>query len=175
MTQYKWYPIAIHSGTEKKVKNDLKNIFLNNPKYKIDEEFKVLDPSSEIISIDNGKKRTREKRFYPGYLFINMLDDIKVFKEIEKIPTVSGFLGPEGNPKPLSKDEIDRILNSLSEKKEDQPEWEQGAKIIIKDGPFENFSGIIKEVNNEKIKVLIDIFGRKTPVELDFNQIKKIE
>jgi transcription antitermination factor NusG len=117
----------------KKVKYDLENNFINNKKYRIDEEFivkEVLAPSTEITSIE------------------------------------------EGNLKPLSKDEVDRFLYPSSEKKNDRQKWEKGDEFNIINGPFENFSGIIKEFNNEKIKALIEIFGRKTPVELDFNQIE---
>lgn len=179
--QHKWYVVRVFSSHEKKVKQYLeREIELQGLEDKISE---ILIPTETIIEIRSGKKRTREKNFFPGYILLKTLYDEEVNNLIQGAPSTIGFLKNGKNehiPKPLRKAEVDRILGRVHE----GGDMEQGAKIeipydegdIVKviDGPFKDFDGTVQEVNTDKLKlrVLVSIFGRKTPVEVDVNQVE---
>ncbi|HEX6981856.1 MAG TPA: transcription termination/antitermination protein NusG [Balneolaceae bacterium] len=179
--QHKWYVVRVFSSHEKKVKRYLeREMELQGLEEKISE---ILIPTETVIEIRSGKKRTREKNFFPGYLLLKTLYDEEVNNLIQGAPSTIGFLKSGKNdhvPKPLRKAEVDRILGRVYESQD----MEQGAKIeipydegdIVKviDGPFKDFDGTVQEVNTDKLKlrVLVSIFGRKTPVEVDVNQVE---
>lgn len=170
-----WYAIHVLSGHEKKVKSYLENEierlgFLE----KISQ---ILIPSEEVTEMRAGKRRVKDKVFFPGYMLVEVLLDKETQYVILNTPGVTNFVGPKNQPQPLRQDEIDRILGRVeeSEGKEvfDVP-FRLGDPIKVVDGPFTDFSGFVEEINIErkKLKVLVSIFGRSTPVELDFLQVE---
>jgi transcriptional antiterminator NusG len=179
--QHQWYVVRVFSSHEKKVKRYLdREIEMQGLEDKISE---VLIPTETVIEIRSGKKRTREKNFFPGYILLKTQYDEEVNNLIQGAPSTIGFLksGKSDNiPKPLRKAEVNRILGRVR----DDEESEEGGKIeipydegdIVKviDGPFKDFDGTVQEVNTEKLKlrVLVSIFGRKTPVEVGVNQVE---
>lgn len=180
--QHKWYVVRVFSSHEKKVKEYLeREIELRGMEEKISE---VLIPTETVIEIRSGKKRTREKNFFPGYILLRTIYDEEVNNLIQGAPSTIGFLKSGKNehiPKPLRKPEVNRILGRVQDS---QDVMDQGGKIeipydegdIVKviDGPFKDFDGTVQEVNTDKLKlrVLVSIFGRKTPVEVDVNQVE---
>jgi transcriptional antiterminator NusG len=179
--QHQWYVVRVFSSHEKKVKRYLdREIEMQGLEDKISE---VLIPTETVIEIRSGKKRTREKNFFPGYILLKTLYDEEVNNLIQGAPSTIGFLksGKSDNiPKPLRKAEVNRILGRVR----GEQEGEEGGKIeipydegdIVKviDGPFKDFDGTVQEVNTDKLKlrVLVSIFGRKTPVEVGVNQVE---
>lgn len=176
-----WYVIRCFSGHEKKVKEYLeREIEENGLEYKISE---VLIPTETVVEIRSGKKRTREKNFFPGYILVETVFDETINELISNAPSVIGFLKNDRgskNPTPLQPDEVNRILGRVSENRElaetgglVQIPFREGDLVKVVDGPFKNFGGTVQEVYPEKLKlrVLVSIFGRKTPVEVDANQV----
>ncbi|MGM0547324.1 MAG: transcription termination/antitermination protein NusG [Bacteroidota bacterium] len=179
--QHEWYIVRVFSSHEKKVKRYLdREIEMQGLEDKISE---VLIPTETVIEIRSGKKRTREKNFLPGYILLKTIYDEEVNNLIQGAPSTIGFLKNknEHKPKPLRKAEVNRILGQVQDNEE---MMEQGGKIeipydegdIVKviDGPFKDFDGTVQEVNADKLKlrVLVSIFGRKTPVEVGVNQVE---
>ena len=160
-TQAKWYVVKTFSGHENKVKN-LIDAELRDNEYLDARIVEVLVPTEKIFEVKDGKKKSKTRNFFPGYILVNADLDIKVKDFIANTPSVMGFLGNSNNPAPLLPAEVKRTDTI----------FRSGDFIKIVDGPFNNFSGIIEEVNEEKmkIKVMVSIFGRKTPVEIDFVQ-----
>ncbi|HBD95001.1 MAG: transcription termination/antitermination factor NusG [Spirochaetes bacterium GWF1_31_7] len=185
-----WYILHIYSGYEKKVEDSLKvlikdSIEDNSVVSKI--LFQVKVPVKEVFEMKNGKKKVSEKKIFPGYVLLEMdLDKNNwqdVYPIIKNIHGVTGFVGANKNkkPQPLNHDEVRSILLSSNDSKNDvfmkqKYDFNRGETVKIIDGPFNSFSGTIEEVNLEKskIKVMVGIFGRSTPVELDFTQVEKI-
>lgn len=173
----KWYVVHVYSGFESKVKSALeeKVASLPNP-----EKFgEVLVPTEEIVELAKGKRKTSSRKFYPGYILVRMELDDETWHIVNNTPKVTGFLGGREKPVPISDEEADQILSRMEAGKlKPQPKYyfETGDEIRVADGPFTNFNGTVEEVNAEKgkIKVLVSIFGRSTPVELDFVQVEKI-
>jgi transcriptional antiterminator NusG len=137
--------------------------------------FEILVPTEKVFEVKDGKKRTKTKNFFPGYILVNAVMDNKVKDFISNTPSVMGFLGVKNQPNPLQPDEVKRIVGRISkgdESERTETIFRTGDFVKIIDGPFNNFSGFIQEVNEEKmkIKVMVSIFGRKTPVEIDFVQ-----
>ncbi len=177
----KWYVMKTISGKENKIKSYIENEIMNN-KYK---EYigKVLVPIEKIIQIRKGKKIHREKVYFPGYVIIEAVLDNEVFHEIKNIPGVITFLG-EGkgdmyNPVPIRKEEVDRILGNidkLSNYHNIKIPFIVGETIKVIYGPFSGFNGTIEKINKDKKKLELSvlIFGRKTPLELNFTQVEKI-
>ena len=135
----------------------------------------VFVPTEKIFEVKDGKKKSKTRNFFPGYILVNADLDIKVKDFIANTPSVMGFLGNSNNPVPLLPSEVKRIVGRITQNEETERTdtiFRSGDFIKIVDGPFNNFSGIIEEVNEEKmkIKVMVSIFGRKTPVEIDFVQ-----
>jgi transcription termination/antitermination protein NusG len=171
---YKWYVVRTYSGHENKVKTLLETELSDNEKLraKIQE---ILVPMEKVFEVKEGKKRSKTKNFFPGYILVQADLDNQVKEFILNTPSVMGFLGTKNNPNPLQPEEVKRIVGRISQD-EDSERMEtifrSGDLVKIIDGPFNNFSGTIQEVNEEKmkIKVMVSIFGRKTPVEIDFVQ-----
>ena len=173
----KWYIVHVYSGFENKVKAALEERIAAglNP-----ENFgEVLVPTEEIVELVKGKRKTSSRKFYPGYILVRMQLDDETWHIVNDTAKVTGFLGGREKPTPISDDEADQILNRMEAGKlKPQPKYffEFGDDVRVIDGPFTNFNGTVEEVNPEKgkIKVLVSIFGRATPVELDFVQVQKL-
>lgn len=181
---YQWYVIRCFSGHERKVKEYLeREIEENGLEDKINE---ILVPSETIVEIRSGKKRSREKNFFPGYMLVETAFDETVNELISNAPSVLGFLkpgkGPSDKPNPLRKDEVNRILGRIDHNREATESgggaieipYKEGDLIKVMDGPFKGFDGTVEEIFPDKLKlrVLVSIFGRKTPVEVDVNQVE---
>lgn len=173
----KWYIVHVYSGFEAKVKSALEEKIASSP---YPEKFgEVLVPTEEIVELAKGKRKTSSRKFYPGYILVRMELDDGTWHIVNSTAKVTGFLGGREKPTPISDEEADQILNRMEVGKlKPQPKYffESGDEIRVIDGPFTNFNGTVEEVNPEKgkIKVLVSIFGRSTPVELEFVQVVKI-
>ncbi len=173
----KWYIVHVYSGFESKVKSALEEKMASSL---YPEKFgKVLVPTEEIVELAKGKRKTSSRKFYPGYILVRMELDDETWHIVNSTAKVTGFLGGREKPTPISDEEADQILNRMEAGKlKPQPKYffESGDEIRVIDGPFTNFNGTVEEVNPEKgkIKVLVSIFGRSTPVELEFVQVVKI-
>jgi transcriptional antiterminator NusG len=172
----KWYTLRVYSGQETKVKAHLENeISFKN----LEDYFgRIIVPSEPVLEMRNGKKRLKNKVFFPGYILVEMLMDSKSKHLVQETPGVISFVGPRNNPTAVNPEEVETVLRKV-EKKETEAEkvevpFRVGDAIRVTDGPFADFTGIIEEVNEEKkkVKVSVSIFGRPTPVELDFLQIE---
>jgi len=175
----KWYVLRTFSGHEKKVKQ-----YLEGEIERLGLEDKLSDimiPTETVFEMRQGKKRTREKTFFPGYILINAVLDKELQHVIAGVPSVVGFLTTGDQPTPLRPDEVNRILGKIDEARElgEQPEipFQFGDAVKVIDGPFNNFSGFVEEVypDKMKVKVMVSIFGRKTPLELDYLQVEHEE
>lgn len=175
----KWYVLRTFSGHEKKVKQYLESeVERLGLKDKLGE---IMIPTETVFEMRQGKKRTREKTFFPGYVLINALLDKELQHVISNVPSVVGFLTTGDQPTPLRPDEVNRILGKIDEARElgEQPEipFMEGDAVKVVDGPFNNFTGFVEEVypDKMKVKVMVSIFGRKTPLELDYLQVEHEE
>ena len=173
---YKWYIIHTHSGFEAKVINNIKEEIKKKGLSNYFEDFLV--PTQKTLEIKKGKKVEGEKKFYPGYILIKMIMNDDAWHLVKKTSKVSGFLGSADKPTPISDSEIKRILGQVSESAVTQKtgiNFEIGEKVKVCDGPFASFNGLIEEIDEEKsrLKVSVSIFGRATPVDLEFNQVEK--
>lgn len=170
---FKWYVLRTFSGHENKVKLALeKEIEFHNLQPYIKQ---ILIPVEKVFEVKDGKKRSKNKSFFPGYILIEAELDKKVIDIILSIPSVMGFLGTKNKPVPLQPDEVKRIIGKIQEEQSGERievPFKVGDPVKIINGPFNNFKGTVQEVNNEKLKlkVMVSIFGRKTPVEIDFTQ-----
>ena len=173
----KWYVIRAISGSEKKVK-----IYLESEisRLKLEDYIsKILIPLEKVYQVRNGKKISKERNLYPGYILIEATLVGEVPHIIKNVPNVIGFLGTKGEPIPMRQSEVNRILGKVDELAEQGEEvnvpYIVGESVTVIDGPFNSFSGIIEEINEEKkkLKVMVKIFGRKTPLELGFMQVEK--
>lgn len=173
----KWYVVHVYSGFENKVKAALEERITAFPN---PEKFgEIVVPTEQVVELVKGKKKESSRKFYPGYILIRMDLDDHTWHLVNDTAKVTGFLGGRNKPTPITDVEAERILSRMEEGKEKpQPKFffETGDEIRVVDGPFSNFNGTVEEVNPEKgkIKVLVSIFGRATPVELDFVQVTKL-
>lgn len=170
-----WYAIHVLSGHEKKVKSYLENEIERLGL--LEKISQILIPSEEVTEMRAGKRRVKNKVFFPGYMLVEVLLDKESQHVILNTPGVTNFVGPKNQPQPLRQDEIDRILGRVEEsegKEVLEIPFRLGDPIKVTDGPFTDFSGFVEEINSEKkkLKVLVSIFGRATPVELDFLQVE---
>jgi transcriptional antiterminator NusG len=175
----KWYVLRTFSGHEKKVKQYLEG---EVERLGLEEKLsEIMIPTETVFEMRQGKKRTREKTFFPGYILINAVLDKELQHVIAGVPSVVGFLTTGDQPTPLRPDEVNRILGKIDEARElgEQPEipFQFGDAVKVIDGPFNNFSGFVEEVypDKMKVKVMVSIFGRKTPLELDYLQVEHEE
>jgi transcriptional antiterminator NusG len=167
----------VYSGFENKVKNALEDRIASSAH---PEKFgDVLVPTEQIVELVKGKRRESSRKFYPGYILVQMEMDDETWHIVNDTAKVTGFLGGRETPTPISDEEANQILNRMEAGK-DKPKpkfyFEAGDDVRVIDGPFTNFNGTVDEVNPEKgkIKVMVSIFGRSTPVELDFVQVSKM-
>jgi transcriptional antiterminator NusG len=171
----KWYCLRIYSGHEYKVKTYIENeIKIQNLTEKV---FNVLVPSEKVFEIKNGKKKTKVKNFFPGYILVEAKLDKETKHLILNTPSVLSFVGSKDEPVPLQPEEVKRILGKIDERKNIEVAavpFRIGDPVKVINGPFNNFNGFVQEVNEEKmkVKVMVSIFGRKTPIELDYSQVE---
>ena len=172
----RWYSVSVLSNFEKKIAEQIRQSVVENALE--DEIEEVLVPTEEVIEIRRGKKVTAERRFMPGYVLVRMEMSDQGYHLINSINRVTGFLGPQGRPMPMRDAEVNAILNRVQEG-EEAPRtlihFEVGEKVKVNDGPFEDFDGMVEEVDddNQRLKVTVSIFGRETPVELEYTQVTK--
>ena len=171
-----WYIVHTYSGYENKVKQSLDETI---KKLTLEDYFtEVIVPTEKVVELVKGERRTTTRKFYPGYIMVRMILTDETWHVVRNVPKVTGFLGAQEKPVPLSDEEAGRILVQMEEgavKPKPKFSFDQGDEILVIDGPFSNFNGIVEEVNPDKgkIRVLISIFGRATPVELEFVQVSK--
>lgn len=172
----RWYSVAVLSNFEKKVAEQIRT---DAEAAGLTEEIEeVLVPTEEVIEVRRGKKVTAERRFMPGYVLVRMEMSDAGYHLITSINRVTGFLGPQGRPMPMRDAEVEAILGRVEES-DAAPRslitFEVGENVNVTDGPFEGFSGNVEEVDddNQRLKVTVSIFGRATPVELEFTQVTK--
>jgi transcriptional antiterminator NusG len=172
----RWYSVSVLSNFEKKVAEQIKTAVAEaGLGEEIDE---VLVPTEEVIEVRRGKKVTSERRFMPGYVLVRMEMSNRGYHLISSINRVTGFLGPQGKPMPMRDAEVNQILNRVEEG-EAAPRnlirFDIGERVKVTDGPFEGFDGMVEEVDesHSRLKVSVSIFGRSTPVELEFTQVTK--
>ncbi|RBI82574.1 transcription termination/antitermination protein NusG [Rhodosalinus halophilus] len=172
----RWYSVSVLSNFEKKVAEQIRTAAAEAGLEDQIEE--VLVPTEEVIEVRRGKKVTAERRFMPGYVLVRMDMTDKAYHLINSINRVTGFLGAQGKPMPMRDEEVNTILNRVQEG-EEAPRtlihFEVGEKVKVNDGPFEDFDGMVEEVDedNQRLKVMVSIFGRETPVDLEFTQVTK--
>lgn len=172
-----WYIVHTYSGYEKFV---MESIRQRAEEAGLAHKFgQIIIPTEDVVEIKGGKKVVSTKRAYPGYIIVEMELDDTTWHLVRHTPKVTGFVGSGRKPVPLSREEVNQIVRHMektSEKPKPKHTFEKGEAVRIIDGPFYNFNGIVEEVNHEKntVKVLVTIFGRSTPVELEFLQVEKI-
>ena len=174
----KWYVVQAYSGYEAKVKTLLEERITIEG---LEEQFgEILVPTEEVVEVSAGKKRKTQRKFFPGYVLVQMSMDESAWHLVRNTPRVLGFIGGTADrPQPISDREADSILNRMKEgvnKPRPKTLFEPGESVRVIEGPFADFNGVVEDVNYEKSRVHVSviIFGRATPVELDFNQIEKI-
>ena len=171
-----WYIVQTFSGFEQKVAGTLKEtIQSKNLDDKITE---VLVPMHEVTLVQKGKRVQRKKKYFPSYVLVKMEMNKELYHMIKNIQKVTGFLGTTGNPVPVSDKEIEKILGNIKEGSlapEPSLTFDIGEQVKVCEGPFASFSGLVEEVDEEKskLKVSVSIFGRPTPIELEYNQVEK--
>lgn len=172
----RWYIIHVYSGFENRVKTLIQEKAAASPY--ADKFGEIIVPSEQVVELVKGEKKTSSRKFYPGYILINMeLNDV-TWHIVKNMPKVTGFLGSGDSPTPVPDVEVERILNKIEEgKTKPQPKFSFniGDEVKVVDGPFTNFFGTVETVNFEKgkVRVIVSIFGRSTPIELDFIQVNK--
>jgi transcriptional antiterminator NusG len=175
----RWYVVQAYSGYEKRVKETLEEaIRLHH----LEEYFgEIMVPTEEVVEMKSGKKRKSERKFFPGYVLVNMGMTEKTWQLVRNIPRVTGFVGgTTEKPAPITEVEVNRIMARMQDSV-DQPKpkrlFSVGEVVRVTEGPFLDFSGVVEEVNYEKsrVRVSVSIFGRSTPVELEFSQVEKEE
>ena len=173
----RWYILHTYSGFEQRVEQTLKEMMRTRQDHGMNHE--VVVPTEKVIELGKGgQKRTTTRKFYPGYVMVRMTMTDLSWHQVQAIPKVTGFVGGKNRPAPMGPGEAERIL-SLMETRQEQPRpkfnFERGDEVRVVDGPFGGFNGVVEEVNYDKgkLKVSVSIFGRQTPVELDFIQVSK--
>lgn len=172
-----WFVVHVYSGFEQKAKLTLQERVKS---HKMEEQFGgILVPQEQVIEMVRGQKKTSTKKFYPGYMIVQMNMNRDTWHLVKETPKVTGFVGDETSPDPLTKDEVERLLKQVqdgSAAPRASMSFSQGESVKVIDGPFVDFNGTVEEVRPEKgkLRVLISIFGRATPVELDFAQVERL-
>jgi transcriptional antiterminator NusG len=173
----KWYVVHAYSGMEKAVE---RNIVERIQRAGMQDKFgRILVPTEEVVEVKNGVKRTTERKFFPGYVLVEMVMDDETWHLVKHTNKVTGFVGGAKNrPAPISEDDVLKIVSQMqqgTDKPRHKVEFEVGEYVRVKEGPFTDFNGTVEEVNYErnKLRVSVTIFGRATPVELEFGQVEK--
>lgn len=173
----RWYVVHAYSGMEKAVERNIRERVVRAG---VEDLFgEILVPTEEVVEIKNGQKRTSERRFYPGYVLVQMVMNDETWHLVKHTNKVTGFVGGAKNrPAPISEEEVAKIFGQMEEgveKPRHKVEFTVGEYVRVKEGPFTDFNGTVEEVNYDKskVRVSVTIFGRATPVELEFSQIEK--
>ena len=171
-----WYIVQSHSSFENKVAEIIKE---EAKKANISDKFEdIVVPTHDITEVKRGKRVQRKKKYFPGYILVKSEMDNNIYHMIKNIKRVSGFLGSKGIPTPVSDKEIEKILGQIKDgvtQPKSGIEYNIGEKVQVIDGPFASFSGMVEDIDEEKsrLKVSVSIFGRPTPVDLEYNQVEK--
>jgi transcriptional antiterminator NusG len=177
-----WFVVHTYSGYENKVKSNLESrIASMNMEDRI---FECVIPMEDVVTLKNNKKVVVQQKVFPGYLLVRLDLDDDSWRVVRNTPGVTGFVGSGAKPTPLSRREVENILQvkiegpegGAAKKSRPRLEWEEGETVRVKEGPFADFTGTIAEINEDqlRLKVLVNIFGRETPVELEFSQVAKL-
>ena len=177
MTDMRWYIVHAYSGFEKRVADAVTERAATQGLGDLVEE--ILVPTEEFVEVRRGQKVKSERKFFPGYVLVKMVMTDETYHLVKDTPKVTGFLGPQGKPTPIMEDEANRILHQVKEGVErPRPKvtFEIGEDVQVTDGPFTSFNGVVEDVDDERarVKVSVSIFGRATPVELEFAQVEKV-
>ena len=171
-----WYIVQAYSGFENKVADTIKDVMSKNSfESNLGE---ILVPTHKVTEVKKGKRTQKQKKYFPGYVLVKLDLNKEIYHKIKNIQKVSGFLGPEGKPVPVSENEVKKIMDQITQT-ESSPSagitFEIGEKVRVCDGPFASFTGLVEEVDEEKarLKISVSIFGRPTPVDLKFNEVEK--
>lgn len=174
----RWYVVHAYSGYEKTVQRTLKE---RVARAGLEAKFgDILVPTEEVVEMKDGQKRSSERKFFPGYVLVKMDMNDEAWHLVKNTPKVTGFLGANGTkPQPISEGEAQRLLKQVvegAERPRPSVSYEIGEQVKVCDGPFNSFNGTVEEIDEDKsrLKVLVSIFGRSTPVELDFSQVEKV-
>jgi len=172
-----WYIVHTYSGFEKKVAESLQQ---RVQAYGLQDEIgEVLIPTEDVVEMRAGRKVVTPKRFFPGYILVEMYLSDNAWHVVKNTPKVTGFVGAGARPTPLTQEEVDQILlqvTTAAEKPKPRYSFDKGDPVRINEGPFTSFHGVVDEINTDRntLKVMVTIFGRSTPVELDFLQVEKL-
>ena len=174
---HRWYVIHVYSGFERKVADSIEEQARQS--HLSDEIEKVLVPMEEVVEMRRGEKVNAERKFFPGYVLVNMDMSDESWHLVMNTPKVTGFLGSRGRPTPITEAEANRIIHQVEEGIESpKPSvtFDVGEQVRVSDGPFASFNGLVENVDEDKarLKVSVSIFGRSTPVELEYSQVEKL-
>jgi transcription termination/antitermination protein NusG len=174
--EMKWYAVHTYSGFENKAKEALEERVKRN---KLEDYFaEFLIPSEEVVELVGGKRKVSQRKFFPGYMLVKMILNDETFHLVKNTAKITGFVGGTRNPPPVPDEDAERLTKMMTDetlRPKPKDTYERGEVVRVIDGPFKGFNGIVDEVKPEKgkVRVLVSIFGRQTPVELDFVQIEK--
>lgn len=173
-SERRWYVIHCYSGYENKVKKNLESRITSMGMQ--DRIFQVIVPTEEQVELKGGQRRTTERRIFPGYILVEMMMDDDSWYVVRNTPGVTGFVGTGSKPTPLRQEEVDRILKRMeAEAPTIKVNFREGDSVQITDGPFKDFHGTVDNIDREKgkVRVMVNFFGRETPIELDFLQVER--